>query len=77
MDAYFVARLAQRVYAERIQAASARPGSPYQEYQAKDHRPAAGKISVGWRGLLGRIASRRAEALGVEPPARRGRPVGA
>ena len=77
MDFHSATRLAQQVYAERIQAASASPVSPHQEYQGKDRRPAAGKISAGWLGLLGRIANRRAQALGVEPPARPGRAVGA
>ncbi len=75
MDFHSATRLAQQVYAERIQAASASPMSLHQEYQGQDRRP-AGKIMAGWRGLLGRIANRRAQALGVEPPARPGRPVG-
>ena len=76
MDFHSATRLAQQVYAERIDAARARPVSPHQEYQGKDHRPATGKMIAGWRGVLGRIAKRRAQALGVEPSTRPGRPVG-
>jgi hypothetical protein len=76
MDAYSVARLSQQVYAERVQAASEPPIYPHQEYQGRGHGPVAGRATAGWRTLLGRIATRRAEGLGAEPPTRPGRALG-
>ncbi len=78
MEIYQATRLAQQIYPERVQAASEGPRCPFDEDEGTDRRPAAmRKAAAGWRNRLGRIANRRAQALGVEPPARPGRAVGA